>query len=112
MPQAANKKIEEMVEESLMDLKFDPSWIVDLMEKKLIEITCHQSLPLINIPGRLLITDSRFYFQPLYTIDPEPVLKFEFKNVTNIVRRRHGLRHIGIEIFTNDECSIFFSFKE
>eukprot|EP00003_Mantamonas_plastica_P029449 TRINITY_DN697_c0_g1_i8.p1 TRINITY_DN697_c0_g1~~TRINITY_DN697_c0_g1_i8.p1 ORF type:complete len:766 (-),score=276.56 TRINITY_DN697_c0_g1_i8:87-2384(-) len=65
----------------------------------------------------MLITNSVVYFQPSNNISATPVFKFPLNNIINISKRRHMLRHVGIEMFLSDstdvdvDSSVFFAFK-
>jgi len=50
--------------------------------------------PLVHNPGRLMITTARLYFQPFNNVDADPVSKFNLRDITRLVRRRHLLRQI------------------
>lgn len=56
--------------------------------------------PLVREPGRLVITQSRLYFQPLYNLNNDsPVRSHPLTVLLAVARRRHSLRHIGVEVF-------------
>jgi len=83
----------------------------DFRESKLKELNCVKVTPLLESPGRLLVTNERIYFQPFCTISSKPVKKYNLRDVTRVVKRRHSLRQVGIEIYLQQDKSIFFSFK-
>jgi factor associated with neutral sphingomyelinase activation len=58
-----------------------------------------------------MLTDVRLYLQPLNNIDPEPVQKYAFHTFVSIYKRRHTLRHTGLEILMQNDASLFLSFK-
>lgn len=76
-----------------------------------------------------MITDRIVYFQPLNNVAAEPVEKHPFNNITRVIkrylfpctsliRRRHSLRHIGLELIMEEDysskapASAFFAFQE
>ncbi|CAD6242733.1 GSCOCG00009552001-RA-CDS [Cotesia congregata] len=50
---------------------FDTSWLEDLYEQVVFEVQASKVLPLIINPGRVLLTNSRIYFQPYNNLDQE-----------------------------------------
>uniref|UniRef100_A0A6B2KXN1 BEACH domain-containing protein n=1 Tax=Arcella intermedia TaxID=1963864 RepID=A0A6B2KXN1_9EUKA len=108
-------KIKEIVEEKEASTSFDTSWLEYLDERPLKEQNCVRVTPLVHNPGRLMITTKLVYFQPLNNITANPVEKFPFSKITRVIKRRHTLRHIGLEIFLEDDYqnrhSAFFAFR-
>lgn len=117
-----------LLEERERAMHFDPSWIRDLDEHRLLELPASRVAPLVLHPGRLLLTQRRLYFQPLNAIDANPVDVFALADVKAVYRRRHTLRRTGVEIaFKRPQASalalpgaaanataassVFFSFK-
>lgn len=43
--------------------------------------------PLVNNPGRLMITNKIVYFQALNNIDAQPVHKYAFNSITRVIKR-------------------------
>ncbi|XP_008547834.1 protein FAN [Microplitis demolitor] len=93
-----NAMIMTIVHSRQSRFKFDTSWLEDLYEQVVFEVQASKVLPLIINPGRVLITNSRIYFQPYNNLDQHAVLKINIKNVKNILKRRFLLRPIGLEI--------------
>jgi hypothetical protein len=91
-------------------LKFDPSWLVDLLESVQLEVLAGRVTPLVSNPGRLVVTSKRIYFQPFNNVDPDPVLKFSLASLQRANRRRYMLRQVGLELFFEDKSCIYFSF--
>lgn len=50
--------------------------------------------PLVSNPGRVVLTNSRVYFQPYNNVDPEPVSKYNLNEIVQVVKRRHLLRQV------------------
>ncbi|KAH0564644.1 protein FAN-like isoform X1 [Cotesia glomerata] len=93
-----NAMIMTIVHSRQSRFNFDTSWLEDLYEQVVFEVQASKVLPLIINPGRVLLTNSRIYFQPYNNLDQHPVLKINLKNVKNIIKRRFLLRPIGLEI--------------
>jgi len=56
-------RLKEIVEDRERDAVFDPSWLVDHNEKQLFETFAERVQPLVNNPGRIMLTNKfRFYF--------------------------------------------------
>ena len=50
-------------------VSFDRSWLEDLYEQVVTEVQASKVLPLVVNPGRVLLTNSRIYFQPYNNMD-------------------------------------------
>jgi hypothetical protein len=50
-------------------VSFDTSWLEDLYEQVVLETQANKVLPLVINPGRILLTNSRIYFQPYNNMD-------------------------------------------
>ncbi|EGG18026.1 BEACH domain-containing protein [Cavenderia fasciculata] len=104
--------IKSLIEDRENRLQFDLSLLVDINERNRIEIKCCKITPLVENPGRLFITNVRLYFQPMNNIEAQRINHFNLDSITKVLKRRHGLREIGLELFFNDESSsLFFTFK-
>eukprot|EP00795_Rhopilema_esculentum_P001333 gene1333-15731_t len=77
---------------------FNTSWIEDLYEKIILEVTGEKITPLVCNPGKVLLTSSRLYFQPFNNVEPLPVIKVKLSDVSKVIKRRYLLRHVGLEI--------------
>lgn len=91
---------------------FDPLWL-DLYESVVMESQADKVNPLVLNPGRILLSTSRLFFQPYNNIENQPVIKIDLDAISKIMKRRFLLRHVGLEIFTNDSNSnphIYLSF--
>ncbi|KAL0487551.1 neutral sphingomyelinase activation-associated factor [Acrasis kona] len=105
------EKLNQIYEKEHQDFTFDVTWMEDFRELKLTETNCIKVTPLLESPGRILITNERIYFQPFCNISSKPVKKYNLRYVSRVVKRRHSLRQVGLEIYLEDDKSIFFSFK-
>ncbi|KAJ7542680.1 hypothetical protein O6H91_09G006500 [Diphasiastrum complanatum] len=83
--------------------KFDTSRLEDLSEAILLDFPSAQVSPLVREPGRLVLSSSRLYFQPLHNLNnSSPVCSQPLTSIVAVARRRHALRHIGMEVFFKD----------
>jgi len=83
----------------------------DINERILIETVAERISPLVNNPGKVVITNRIIYFQAFNNISVNPVDKYQLRNIINIAKRRYVLRPVGLEIFLENEESVFFAFK-
>eukprot|EP01112_Ceratiomyxa_fruticulosa_P018129 TRINITY_DN5758_c0_g1_i1.p1 TRINITY_DN5758_c0_g1~~TRINITY_DN5758_c0_g1_i1.p1 ORF type:complete len:946 (+),score=197.65 TRINITY_DN5758_c0_g1_i1:1578-4415(+) len=90
---------------------FNHSWLYDLNEKQLCEFRCQRITPLVRNPGRILVTNSRLYFQPMNNIEATPVSSWALGSIVRLAKRRHALRHVGVELFLEDGTSIFMAMQ-
>ncbi|KAG5324079.1 FAN protein, partial [Pseudoatta argentina] len=93
-----NAMIMAIVHSRQSRVSFDTSWLEDLYEQVILETQANKILPLVINPGRVLLTNSRIYFQPYNNMDQHPVLKIQLKDIRNIIKRRFLLRQVGLEI--------------
>lgn len=70
-------------------MKFDPLWL-DLYEKVIVEARADKITPLIVNPGRLLLSNSRLYFQPFNNIEPVIFKKIFTKNTPILKKKNYG----------------------
>ena len=92
-------------------LVFDPSWLVSLSEVPLLNVLADRVQPLVENPGRLVITASRVYFQPLFRVDAAPVERYELAKVSSVAPRRYLLAPRAVEVFFVDGTSVFFALR-
>ena len=80
---------------------FDTSKLFAETEKILFDAPAAQITPLCREPGRLVITDARVYFQPLWTLvhDTGGVRTARLEDIVAVARRRHALRPLSAELF-------------
>jgi len=105
------KQLQHLIKQRESLVEFNSTWLVNISEKQKIQETGVQLTPLVQNPGRILITDQRLYFQPLNNAGPNPVDRYELADIERIITRRHVLRHIGLEIFFKNKQSIYLSFR-
>lgn len=92
-------------------LVFDPSWLVNLTEVPLLNLAADKVQPLVENPGRLVLTSSRIYFQALFRVDAAPVERYELAQVREVAKRRYLLCKRGIELFFREGSSVFFALR-
>ena len=62
-------------------------------------IVCSQVTPLVTIPGALMLTDQRIYFQSFNNVSSEIVSKWDISDVKRLYKRRYIMSDRGIEFF-------------
>ena len=77
---------------------FDLTALVDPLEAHQLQLTVHRVLPMLTVPGLLLLTSSRLYLQSLVAADGPAVSRWGLETLVRAVRRRHLLRHTGLEL--------------
>jgi len=107
----ATNELRKLIEERENSIAFDSSAIDDISEQILFETNAIRVAPLINNPGKILITDRILYFQAFNNISINPVEKFPLKSMTHIMKRRYILRPVAMEILCSDSDSLFLTFK-
>ncbi|KAL9648972.1 hypothetical protein ABK040_008352 [Willaertia magna] len=107
-PEVMNQIYEDQIAKGF---NFDITWLEDFREQTLYETHGVKVKPLVDINGCILLTNERIYFQPFNNISTKPVKKYNLKDICRLVKRRHNLRQIGIEIFLQNSKSIFFAFR-
>ena len=116
------EKVSKILEERETRVSFDLTWMESLDEKVLMETLANQITPLVTNAGRLLVTNKVLYFQPLNNVAAAPVEKVSLKDCVRVIKRRHELRPLGIELFYEDlsvtshndssTSSAFFTFRD
>ena len=110
-PEESEIQLRNLIDQREASIEFNPTWLVSLSEKSKIQINGNKITPLVQNPGRIVVTDQRLYFQPLHNSGPKPVERYDLSSIERILTRRHALRHIGLEIFFKNKESIYLSFK-
>ena len=85
---------------------FDKNNLVDNDENVLFDAPGAQITPLCREPGRLVVTNRRVYFQPLYDVSVGGGSKKQntvrtccVSDIVAVARRTHVLRPLGLELF-------------
>jgi len=86
--------------ENLYTFKFDYTRIKSINEQNLIkhEVFVKKIVPLIEVPGLLMLTDIRIYYQPLFSLDNKKSHSIKYENIEKLFKRRIKLKEVGIEI--------------
>ncbi|CAF4600122.1 unnamed protein product, partial [Rotaria sp. Silwood2] len=79
-------------------LKFDLKQLKDLYEKILFEQDAYVIKPLIQNPGKCLLTNQCCYFQVLNNINEQQIVKYDLSALFKITKRRYKFRYIGCEL--------------
>lgn len=111
---SASKQLRDLIQKREELIVFNMSWLVEFSEKPIFDSTALRVLPLVNSPGRILITNSRIYVQSLNNVDIEPVKKFTLSSIVRVFKRRHQLRQTGLEFFfdnNNQNNNLFLAFS-
>lgn len=114
-------KIRRVLEEREVRVSFDLTWMESLDERMLFETLANKITPLVSNAGRLVISNKMIYFQPLNNVSATPVEKLHLRDCIRVIKRRHELRPLGLEVFCEDSTavhkdssvsSVFFSFRD
>ena len=62
-------QVNSIVQERHSKVSFNVSWLEDLYEETLVEISGERVTPLVTNPGRIMLTSSRIYFQPYNNVE-------------------------------------------
>jgi factor associated with neutral sphingomyelinase activation len=92
------RMIEAIVQGRLKMLKFDLTQLKDLDEEKILFEDAYVIKPLIQNPGKCLITNRCFYFQALNKINIPQIVRYELNTLSKITKRRYKFRYIGCEL--------------
>eukprot|EP01119_Soliformovum_irregulare_P011407 TRINITY_DN2849_c1_g1_i1.p1 TRINITY_DN2849_c1_g1~~TRINITY_DN2849_c1_g1_i1.p1 ORF type:complete len:891 (-),score=264.62 TRINITY_DN2849_c1_g1_i1:87-2759(-) len=111
-PESRESQVNIIIEERENGITFNKSALEDINEKILTETKCIRVTPLVNDPGRILITNAIVYFQPFNNISAHPVDKIRLDSIVRMQKRRYVLRDTGIEIFMEGDKSMFFAFQK
>lgn len=78
-------------------LRFDAAHLRSpALETVVLELPATCLTPLVREPGRLVVTDTRLYFQPQHNVTGDtPVVTHPLAAVAAVARRRSSLRHVG-----------------
>lgn len=108
---AKTKKGFEADSLSILDLfykfKFDYTNLKSIHEHCLLkqEIRVNKIIPLIEIPGVLMISSERIYFQPIYILNSKKSYSIIFTKIQHLYRRRIKLMEVGLEIIYSSSKS-------
>ena len=108
--------------QSILDMfykyEFDLTKLKSIDEMCLIkkEVKVNKILPLIEVPGMLMLTNSRIYFQHLYILNSKKSYSIIYDRIKHIYRRKIKLKEVGIEIIyksssTDEEKTMLLEFE-
>jgi factor associated with neutral sphingomyelinase activation len=60
--------------------------------------------PLVDSPGKLMLTDQYLYFQPFNNVTTVPVHRCALVDVERVYCRRFTMRDVGLELFFADRA--------
>jgi len=86
---------------NLYSFKFDYTRIKSINEKFLLkkELFVKQILPLIEVPGLLMLTDARIYFQPIYALSAKKCYSYKFEITNKLFKRKIKLKDVIIFLY-------------
>jgi factor associated with neutral sphingomyelinase activation len=90
--------IESIVQGRLKMLKFDLTQLKVLDENILFEQDAYVIKPLIQNPGKCLLTNQFCYFQALNKISVPQIVRYDLNTLSKITKRRYKFRYIGCEL--------------
>eukprot|EP01052_Picozoa_sp_SAG31_P006057 SAG31_NODE_274_length_18666_cov_72.753972_19_plen_504_part_01 len=111
-----NEVIRKMVDAKIAEITFDAIKLVAEGEKQLFVSQATRITPLVSNAGRVVITDSRLYFQSFFNADCQkseieswPVIGD--KGITKVERRRYQLRKVAAEVSFRNSESVLMAFE-
>ena len=102
---------------TLYSFQFDYNLIKKQNEKCLIkrELIVKQLIPLIEIPGMLMMTNERIYFQPVFDFYSKKITTIKINRINKYYKRKIAEGNRGLEICAfskkGKEKNIFLSFE-
>jgi factor associated with neutral sphingomyelinase activation len=81
---------------NIYNFKFDYTRIKSINEKFYLkqEIFVKKIVPLIEVPGLLMLTETRLYYQPLFTLNNKRSYSLKYANIEKLYKRRVKLREV------------------
>ncbi len=90
---------------------FSLSSLVDFNEELLTDVMCCRIKPFIVQPSRFVVTTKRLYLQPVDDLDGHKYV-LDLNSVSQVFRRRHSLREVGIELLMKNGKTLFLTFGD
>lgn len=85
---------------------FKSMFFDDLYEKECGNFVVDMIEPLVNVPGRIVVSESKLYFQPFSNaFSVSDVLKWKLDSITQLNCRTYILHDVGLEIFIKENGS-------
>ncbi len=100
-------QIESLVSSRHAAVSFNTSWLEDLYEEHVLELSGDHVTPMVSNPGRIMLTSSRLYYQPYNNVETEPVLKVALDELRSVLKRRYMLRHTVRTVPAYDEVKMY-----
>ena len=90
---------------TLYSFQFDYTLVKNINEKFLLknELVVRLLIPLIEIPGTLMLTDTRIYFQPVFKINLKKSISIKYTKVNQFYKRKITQGEIGLEICSTSQ---------
>eukprot|EP00743_Colponemidia_sp_Colp-15_P010793 GILK01011936.1.p1 GENE.GILK01011936.1~~GILK01011936.1.p1 ORF type:complete len:874 (-),score=188.69 GILK01011936.1:102-2723(-) len=114
--QASSKEdaMNAVISKCISEARFQSSWIISAEEKVILETKATRVKPAGQQPGLFVLTDAAFYFQPFYNHTGKGQRKVvRLCGLACIIKQRHMLRHVGIEMWVaNRDRSFLFCFED
>lgn len=107
----AKARLAEIIQEHEEGECFNPGWLEDDDEKVIVEEIGSCITALCSQPGRVILTQSRIYFQPFNVESISPIQTYQLNKVMFVMRRVYQLVDLGIEIFFPGRTSLYLVFK-
>ena len=82
-------------------------FFVDLYERECGNFVVDMVEPLVNLPGRIVVSETRMYFHPFNNaFSVADILKWKLEAITQVIRRTYILQDVGLEVFVKDSSSV------
>jgi factor associated with neutral sphingomyelinase activation len=99
-PDVADALLADALESGEASQPFDQAWIQDMGETTLHTARVVRIKPLREMPGRLVVTNARVYYQPFNKVTvTSPFKMMPLRDCAGVRKRRHTLREVGVELF-------------
>eukprot|EP00467_Chlorarachnion_reptans_P021976 CAMPEP_0114497726 /NCGR_PEP_ID=MMETSP0109-20121206/6488_1 /TAXON_ID=29199 /ORGANISM="Chlorarachnion reptans, Strain CCCM449" /LENGTH=1094 /DNA_ID=CAMNT_0001675147 /DNA_START=324 /DNA_END=3609 /DNA_ORIENTATION=- len=103
------KELQRQIAKREADISFDISWLVDYSERPQHldgqAVLASQITPLVESPGRMMLTDKRLYVQHFNNVSTEPLDKYDLSLIEEIHKRRYAMRDRGLEFIFRSSSS-------
>lgn len=98
--------------DKLYTFEFDLTQLESISESCLLkkEMRVCKIMPLIEVPGVLMMTDERIYFQPIYIVNSNKSYSIKYSEFIHLFKRRIKHREIGIEVIAKGNNNLFIEF--
>ena len=86
---------------------FKSMFFDDLYERECGNFVVDMVEPLVNLPGRIVVSESKLYFHPFNNaFSVADILKWKLESITQVICRTYILQDVGLEIFVKDNTSV------